>query len=344
LKIFIKLKTDLSLDTKLWKPKPYKDNKSRYLWTDAFGVCNFITLYYETSEPRYLDFADALIEDVHQVLGRERDPPHRRLGKATDEHPLLGGLRIGKIDPENMPDGDGQYFHYLTKWAYALNRMSISRSDPKYNRWAIELIKSIHPHFVSKPEGYPTPRMVWKISIDMKRAVVPSTGNLDPFDGYVTYRLVRDYEKTDALDAEIEDMKAMVMARYERYSSDDPLDLGEALWISHFFPDEPWAKTVAWSAITSLESLYTMGYFRPQNQHYRLAFREFGTTLGVQVHPMAVGWKKNDYERVNELHEFWDQDSRLYARDKDITPVMYCSSLIPGVFSKEYIETKTKSK
>ena len=38
-----------------WRPLPYADNKSRYLWTDAFGVCNFITLACETGEARYLD-------------------------------------------------------------------------------------------------------------------------------------------------------------------------------------------------------------------------------------------------------------------------------------------------
>ena len=34
---------------------------SRYLWTDAFGVCNYITLAAETGERRYLEQADALI-------------------------------------------------------------------------------------------------------------------------------------------------------------------------------------------------------------------------------------------------------------------------------------------
>jgi hypothetical protein len=41
------------------------------------------------------------------VLGRQRDAS-ARLGPATDEAPQLGGLRIGKADPEGSPDGDGQ--------------------------------------------------------------------------------------------------------------------------------------------------------------------------------------------------------------------------------------------
>lgn len=33
----------------------------RYLWTDAFGVCNFLTLAVETGDRTYLGQADALI-------------------------------------------------------------------------------------------------------------------------------------------------------------------------------------------------------------------------------------------------------------------------------------------
>ena len=39
---------------KFWKPKKYKEGKGRYLWTDAFGVCNFITLYCERKDVKYL--------------------------------------------------------------------------------------------------------------------------------------------------------------------------------------------------------------------------------------------------------------------------------------------------
>ena len=47
------------------------------------------------------------MQEVHEVLGRQRDGS-TRLGPATDAAPLLGGLRIGKADPEGTPDGDGE--------------------------------------------------------------------------------------------------------------------------------------------------------------------------------------------------------------------------------------------
>ena len=69
----------------------------------------------------YLDMADALISDVHETLGRHRHGEHSRLGRASDNSPLLGGLRIGKEAEEDEEDGDGQYFHYLTKWMFGMH-------------------------------------------------------------------------------------------------------------------------------------------------------------------------------------------------------------------------------
>ncbi len=152
------------MDWCLWSMQlyPHKSTAGRNIhW---YGLtCTVLTLFYETKDTKYLDAADCLIQDVHNTLGKERSLKHR-LGSSTDDDPLLGGLRIGKADPEGYPDGDGQYFHYLTKWMFALNRMSIAKNNPKYNRWAIQLAESIHPHFVYNRESS-RPKMYWKISI-----------------------------------------------------------------------------------------------------------------------------------------------------------------------------------
>ena len=44
----------------------------RYLWTDAFAVCNFLSLARLTGLTTYRELALALIDQVHQVLGRFR--------------------------------------------------------------------------------------------------------------------------------------------------------------------------------------------------------------------------------------------------------------------------------
>jgi len=103
----------------------------RYLWTDAFAVCNFLGLARLTGERSYADLALRLVDQVHHVLGRYRADDTRAgwisgLGEREGEaHPTRGGLRIGKALPERGPgepfdqglewDRDGQYFHYLTK-------------------------------------------------------------------------------------------------------------------------------------------------------------------------------------------------------------------------------------
>lgn len=127
----------------------------RYLWTDAYAVCNYLSLFRRTGEPHYERLALALIEQVHQTLGRHRaDDPRSGWISGLDEvqgarHPTAGGLRIGKplnergrherADEALEWDRDGQYFHYLTKWMHALCRAAAVTGDARYQRWAAEL-------------------------------------------------------------------------------------------------------------------------------------------------------------------------------------------------------------
>lgn len=128
-----------------------------------------------------------------------------------------------------------------------------------------------------------------------------------------------------SLDSEINDMQAMVNHRMDRYRTSDALDAGEALWLAHFFPDETYSKRLYERASKCVDSLWSHGEFSGSQGH-RLAFREFGTTIGVQMHPALMNvWS----DRVEKLHDFWG--GNLYSRDSDITPVMYCTSLIPTV-------------
>lgn len=82
-------------------------NGLRYLWTDAFGLVLLVSLYGAPNEEPYLDGAMELVAEVDRVLGRKR------------------GIRIGE-----EPDRDGQYFHYLAMWLYALG--VLGRYEPAY--------------------------------------------------------------------------------------------------------------------------------------------------------------------------------------------------------------------
>ena len=93
-------------------------NGLRYTWTDAFGVVLVVSLYAELGEQRFLDEAVWLVSEVDRVLGRRR------------------GVRIGEA-----PDRDGQYFHYLAMWLYALS--VLARHVPAYRAKGVDLVRQI---------------------------------------------------------------------------------------------------------------------------------------------------------------------------------------------------------
>jgi hypothetical protein len=88
---------------------PVSPNKQRYLWTDAFAICNFLELFTRTNDDLYRRCAMDLIDQVHHVLGRYRadDYRHGWISGLSEEygerHPTLGGLRIGKPLKEREP-------------------------------------------------------------------------------------------------------------------------------------------------------------------------------------------------------------------------------------------------
>lgn len=247
-----------------WNPPPKSGgHRGRYLWTDAFGVVNFLTLHRESSSNgddvssgKYLTLAKRLAHNVHEILGRTRDGSERLPG-ATDEEPLRGGLRIGKME-ETGPDGDGQYHHYLTLWMFALNRLSMATGEPEYNRQAVSLAKAIHPHFFID-RASSRPHMVWKVAMDLSRPLVASEGNLDPIDGYVVFRLLQAYamknggEMGPVLEEEIGDYKRVMGRKGAHYVSSDPLDLGMTLWTTHWLAGKrSWATNLASRCVVQL--------------------------------------------------------------------------------------------
>ena len=209
--------------------EPVSEHPKRYLWTDAFAVCNYLELFRRTKDVSYRDLALRLVDQVHHTLGRHRDDdPRRGWISGLDEqegeqHPTIRGLRIGKQlnerkvgEPHNERlewEQDGQYYHYLTKWMHALNRVSRVTEDPAYIKWAIELAKAAHGRFTYAPRLGDRKRMYWKMSIDLTYTLIPSMGQHDPLDGFVTYSeleatATRDFKRSSlpSLKDEIADM------------------------------------------------------------------------------------------------------------------------------------------
>jgi len=272
-------------------------NGLRYLWTDAFGVVLFVSLYRELGEQRWLDQAEELIGNVERVLGRRR------------------GIRIGEA-----PDRDGQYFHYLAMWLFALARLGDLR--PEYRARGIALARDIHAAFVIPGRG-----VIWKMEEDLSGPYPGyGLGSMDAYDGYVSYRALDE----GALAPEIADMRALIERDWRTLAIEQDLGLGMMLWLAHFFPHEPWAKTQMERALRTLDAMWVdpPGYFcrAPALRGTKFAFTNYGVSLGLQA---ANAWPGR-IERLNAFFEKWRSGDE-YDREA-ITWVMACTSHFPGAF------------
>jgi hypothetical protein len=270
-------------------------NGLRYLWTDAFGVVLLVSLRDELGDDRYVQEAEWVVAEVERVLGRPR------------------GIRIGEA-----PDRDGQYFHYLAMWLFALQVLGETR--PAYRERAIALVRQIHPRFVLPGVG-----VIWKMREDLSGAYPGfGLGALDPFHGDVVYRLLGERE----LAAEIRDMEALVHTLYPGLHVTQDLGLGMLLWMSHFFPGATWAQVLRERALATLERMWVdpPGYFCRELRQpaVKFAFTNYGVSIGLQ----AVGAHP---DRVTALQRFFATYRSNDEYDSNaITHVMACASLVPG--------------
>ena len=355
----------------------------RYLWTDAHAVCNFLSLQRETGEVEYLALAAKLIDQVHHVLGKHRSDDTRQgwiSGLSEDDgehHPTAGGLRIGKALNERGPDDpyderlewdrDGQYFHYLTKWMHALFCAGRVMQKSQYCRWALELAQVAHAGFARAlwPDG--RKRLVWKMSIDLSRPLVPSSGLHDPLDAYVTYtELCLCPERADGsseypnLSAEIAAVASM--NRGQRWATDDPLGIGGLLFdacrvvqlVALGLPGNlQLAATLLGDVRSSLAAFASRNELN-QPAAYRLAFRELGLSIGLKAIEKMRRIEKSQanflgtsasraleelrpYREVGErIEAFWQnpvhQQASSWREHFDINTVMLATSLLPSEF------------
>jgi hypothetical protein len=270
-------------------------NGLRYLWTDAFGVVLLVSLYEELKEERFLDEAEGLVADVMRVLGRKR------------------GIRIGE-----EADRDGQYFHYLSMWLYALHVLGCLK--PEYRTRGIALARDIHRPFVVPGRG-----VIWKMKEDLSGPYPGyGFGALDAFDGYVSYRLLDE----EGLAEEIAEMKEIIDKTAGQLVITQDLGLGMMLWMTQFFPEDSWAALQRRRSLAMLDRMWVEdGYFcrEPYLPEVRFAFTNYGVSVGLQaVEAMP--------ERVDALNAYFDRYRSGDEYDRNaITHVMACNSHFPGL-------------
>lgn len=273
-------------------------NGLRYLWTDAFGVVLLVSLYRKLGDEHYLEQAEWLVAEVKRVLGRQR------------------GIRIGEAS-----DRYGQYYHYLAMWLYALHVLGTEK--PQYHNQAIALVKDIHPAFVVPDTG-----VIWKMREDLSEPDPDfgGLGALDPFHGYVVYRLL----DPETLASEIKEMQSLVEKSYHNLTITQDLGLGMMLWFTHFSPDESWANLQRERSLITLETMWhdPPGCFmrEPFLPDTKFAFTNYGVAIGLQSIDV---WS----ERVQRLNNFFEE---YHSGDKydieAITHVMACTANFPAGF------------
>jgi hypothetical protein len=357
----------------------------RYLWTDAFAVSACLALHRRAqSEGRaaadapWLGLAVRIVEQVHHILGRHRrDDARTGWISGLDEeegarHPTAGGLRIGKPLPERRPgepsdarlewEQDGQYYHYLTRWMHALARVGAATLDPRYHRWAVELALAAHRGFVRGTGGGPQ-QMCWKMSVDLSRPLVRSTGHHDPLDGLMTLASLRATAPAPAqapgqepvlaeeLDGPIRELAEMCRGR--DWTTDDALGIGAILDAAHrawmlarsggvtFGDGSDLPGSVAPEALLrdAASSLDMWARLRPPGlpDHYRLPFRELGLAIGLVAVEGAGEAAPPEIARhrpvADDIRDHWldlaHQTASTWTDHLDINAVMLATLLAP---------------
>ncbi len=318
-----------------------ENTQSRYLWTDAFALFNYLELFRQTNKRDYLERALTLINQVHYILGRHRSDDSRGgwisglEDSAGQCHPTIGGLRIGKTMPERKAkqtmdtqeewDRDGQYFHYLSKWMLALYCTSRITNDSNYYQWAVELAKTAYAQFtyVNPMDG--CRKMYWKMSIDLSHPLVESMGQHDPLDGLITYLQLQtllserdDPSKTLNLDMETEEL--FKMCEGMSWTTSDTLGLGglleNACTLAHIIVEKKYTKYEG-LLLQILEDIELgLDYFihaevLRQTTDHRLAFRELGLSIGLHALELMEKLVENKIEYFHRKTQIKSRIDRL---------------------------------
>lgn len=208
--------------------------------------------------------------------------------------------------------------------------------------------------------------MFWKMSIDLSYPLVESMGHLDPLDGFVTYNQLKAAAKKFGqltfpdLEAEINDMADICEGI--SWVTDDPLGIGDLLLnafkllqliMNGNIKEKDLLENLLDASFQGLK-YFAGGSPLKLPAEYRLAFREFGLSIGLHaVHKMQelIGQKPTFFHRKHPVHvwiesmmrykpmaemieKFWleskNRKAGAWTEHRDINMVMLATSLAPG--------------
>jgi hypothetical protein len=224
-------------------------------------------------------------------------------------------------------------------------------------RQAEELAATAHRAFSYRTAPGEAMRMVWKKSIDLSRALVPSMGLHDPLDGLVTYLELDSAPEGLRGDADLAGPieEAEEMCRGASWETDDPLGIGGLLIDAGRLAQLVFGRgldrrdlllRVIADARESMRGFERMGLLR-QPAAYRLAFRELGLSIGLHAVDRARRVVPGSDDEIadgldallvrapiaEEIESFWadarNRTGGTWTEHENINTVMLATSLAP---------------
>ena len=306
-------------------PRPLPRDEAaggRYLWTDAFGVLNFVTAAARCGEvddaggrEDALAAALGLVVAVHDALGQ----PRAEADMMPSGRPPFGGrprryrgLRIGKPRAAAESDCgmglDGMYFHYHDKWLFALARLAAevgphTTTGAALASEAVSLVKDTHALWVEcNAAGRPL-GVRWKVNMDMSpiRGMPPTRPSSDAISGLVAYRAVATVARRagtsvrEEIEEECQDMATIASALHPVVSSDSlgwGLEAWEAQWLPRLSARSEFAESfeVVRRYAAHADAVLTLSAFEnatdPRDRR-SLPFRAYGSWIGARLSERA---------------------------------------------------------
>jgi len=338
-----------------WVPKPLPASEAgpspsgqrRYLWVDAFGVLNFVSIaqwhlerHAESEAKACLRSAEALIEAVHKCLGNPRSDDFPMRPAASGGHE---GLRIGKERARSVSDPgmefDGMYWHYLDKWIFALARYARAASDASAVHRGIRLVKEVHPRFLARGGNGEPLGLYWKMNVDLttipgRERAGPSQDAVAGLIAYTALELARvalSVEEAGNLKLEIAELKSVVrnyaiMGGFQM-ATDDPLGFGLQFWESQFYGKEH---------SDSLRRELGKVSGRAINMcHFSLPFRLYGALLGAQLGGPSSAREAAAAVELLKRCQVKEMATKCgQTEHSGINKVMFASALLPTAFRR----------
>lgn len=168
---------------------------------------------------------------------------------------------------------DGQYFHYIDKWLFALARTNHIEDG-------LRIAKSIFPYFFQENRRG-SGGITWKLSVNARppRALPPTFGpNDDTLNALIVFSLLESQRRRNdqcmpnlGLSDEIEKLQDSLRS-YRPRVTDDPLGWGLEAIFDQFVHGHPRTKQLRNLASAALDP-----------SHISLPFRLYGALIGATV-------------------------------------------------------------